>query len=114
MQEIKITIDSEHIQEAINSELNKEIKHILKSNEESFSLGNTMKQLLDTGTWGNKYKSTIEKNLDWAIDSCFNTAIHESIEEIGLKDVIKAEVNKIISDPEWIKEIAKKKVEAMF
>lgn len=114
METIKVEFDKKEIKECFGIAFNKMLKELIDKYQSAsgsdINLNDSIKKLFDTGDWNNRHASQIQQNLDWAIESCYNVAVTEVVEELGLKDAIKKEIEVIVSNPKWIKEMASQKV----
>jgi hypothetical protein len=58
------------------------------------------------------YSSKLEKALNWAVENALDIGVRKALEELNFSEMIFQEAKKILNDPEFLREIAIKKVRA--
>jgi len=92
-------IVKESLTDSINKSLEKNKEHIETSLDAYFKKGMFEKRETD-----------FESALDWAIESCFREGLNTAMEELGFKEIIAQKAKELLSDPNFIKDLAEKKV----
>lgn len=95
----QIVIDT--LSNSINKSLEKNKGHIETSLDNYFKKGMFEKRETD-----------FESALDWAVESCFREGLNKAMEELNFKEIIAQKAKEILSDPNFIKDLAEKKVRA--
>lgn len=93
----QIVIDT--LSNSINKSLEKNKEHIEKSLDDYFKRG-----MFD------KRETDFESALDWAVESCFREGLNKAMEELSFKELIAQKAKELLSDPNFIKDLAEKKV----
>lgn len=88
-----------HISEAIRKAIENNSVDIKKSIEEYFS----------KGMFQNK-KSQFDSALDWAVEQAFREGLNTAMEELNFHEVIAAKAKEILSDNNFIAELAEEKI----
>lgn len=109
MEEFKIEIDRREIVDIINAGVQEKIKSALKNN--SHDIDESIKQYFYKGVF--KEKSTqFDSALDWTIEIAFREGLTIAMEELNYKEMIAQKAKELLSDNNFIAELAEKKVRA--
>ncbi len=67
-------------------------------------------KIFNTGSIFNKRESEFESALDWSIEHLFREGLTKAMEELGFKEMIAGKAKEILSNNDFISELAEAKV----
>lgn len=107
MENLNVTLNAGDFKQIVIDTLSSSINKSLEKNKEHIetSLDNYFKKGMFE-----KRETDFESALDWAVESFFREGLNKAMEELGFKEVIAQKAKEILSDANFIKDLAEKKV----
>lgn len=113
MENIKIEISLDNIKEKVDAALSAQIKKVIDDNNMSTIMKNSIEELFKKPSWNESRISNLEKVVTDAFDSQVTNAVWEIMSTSGIKDSIKAAVETVMKDTEFLAEIARLKIKTV-
>lgn len=107
MENVSINLSVQDLTEMVNETVGNSIQKSLNSNKEQIEKSIDMyfkKSMFDSKA------SQFEKALDWAVESAFRLGLDKAMEELNFKELIAEKAKEILSNNNFISELAEKKV----
>lgn len=109
MEEFKIELDLKQIKERVNAVIDKAVVDALGKSKTD--LEDTIKKYFASPYFGNKI-SQFESAFDWAVEAAFREGVQKAMEELNLKELVASKTKEILSENNFITELAEAKVRA--
>ena len=106
---IDITLNVGELKDVLKESLVSSINKSLNKNKENIE--NSLDNYFRKGFFNDR-DSQFENALDWAVESVFREGITKAIEELSFKELIANKAKEILSDNEFIRNLAERKVRA--
>jgi len=107
MEDLNLTVNVGDLKQIVKDTLSSSINKSLEKNKQQIEL--SLDNYFKKGMF-DKRESDFDNALDWAVESCFRDGLEKAMEELGYREVIATKAKEILSDPNFIKDLAEKKV----
>ena len=107
MENINVTLNAGELKEIVKTSLSNSINKSLEKNKEQIEL--SLDNYFKKGMF-DKRETDFESSLDWAVESLFREGLNKAMEDLGFKELIAEKAKEILSDANFIKDLAEKKV----
>lgn len=107
MENLNVTLNSGDFKKIVIDTLSNSINKSLEKNKEHIET--SLDSFFKNGIFDNK-RTDFESALDWAVESSFREGLNKAMEELGFKELIAQKAKEILSDSNFIKDLAEKKV----
>jgi len=107
MEDINVTLNVGDLKQIVVNTLTGSIEKSLLKNKEHIET--SLDSYFKKGMF-EKRETDFESALDWAVESCFREGLNKAMEELGFKEVVAEKAKELLSDPDFIKDLAYKKV----
>jgi hypothetical protein len=104
LENLNVRLNAGDLKQIVIDTLTSSINKSLQKNKEQIetSLDNYFKKGIK--------ESDFESTLDWAVEASFREGINKAMEELNFKELIAQKAKEILSDNNFIKDLAEKKV----
>ncbi len=109
MEDIKIEVSAREITELLKEKIVGKIQESLRLNTKQIE--DSVEQYFRKSIFDNKI-THFESALDWAVENCFREGLNLAMEELGYKEMIATKAKELLSDNNFIAELAEAKVRA--
>ena len=107
MENFTIEIDRDLVKQRVNETIDASISKALRNKKEDIE--KTLTDFVDKGFFKDK-TSSFDKALDWVIDRAFSDGLEKAMDELNFKEVIADKAKELLSNPDFISDIAEAKV----
>jgi hypothetical protein len=107
MEDINVTLTVVELKEIVKTTLSESINKSLTKNREAIE--NSLDNYFKKGMFDNR-TTDFENALDWVVESVFRDGMAKAMEELNFKELIASKAKEILSDGNFIKDLAEKKV----
>jgi nucleoside-diphosphate-sugar epimerase len=107
MENLNINLSVKDLTEMVKETIGKSIEKSLNDNKEQIekSIDGYFKK-----AFLNNKESQFESALDWAVETAFRIGLEKAMGELNFKELIAEKAKEILSDNNFIKELAEQKV----
>lgn len=110
MENIDLGITVSVIQDMIKDNLSTSINNSLFKSKEK--IDTSIANYFNNGGGFSKKESQFDSVLDWAVEQIFRDSLNQILKELDYKELIMEKCKEILSDGDFIKDLAEKKVKA--
>jgi len=107
METLKIELSVKDLTEMVKENVGNAVAKSLNANKEQIE--KSIDQYFKKSIYDNK-ASQFENALDWAVENSFRHGLEQAMTELNFKELIAQKAKEILSDNNFIKELAEKKV----
>jgi len=107
LEEIKINVTVKDLTDIVKDTIGGYITKSLNTNKELIEV--QIESYFKKGIFTDKI-SQFESALDWAVENAFRLGLEKAMEELNFKELIAEKSKQILSDNDFIKDLAEKKV----
>lgn len=107
MNEIEIKLSITEMRQELNKFFIEEIRKQLSFSEKEIRA--QLNQFLERKSFSSR-ESQYESALDWAIEDGLRRGVQSALEELSFAELVKARVVELLSDKEFLTELAREKV----
>ena len=109
MEEFKIALSAREITEMVKETVGAAVQKSLNANKDQIE--RSIDQYFKKGIFDNK-TSQFDSALDWGVENAFREGLDLAMKELGFKELIAQKAKEILSDNDFIKDLAERKVRA--
>ena len=106
---IKLEFTTKELVDLMKSTVAHSIEKAMVNNKENIDI--SLKQYFKKSIFDDR-KNDFENALDWAIEACFRTGVEKAMTELNFQEVVCQKAKELLSDNNFVAEIAMKKVMA--
>ncbi len=109
MDNFNISLSVKELTDLAKETIMASIDKSLKSNKENIE--KSIEQYFRKSIFDNK-ASQFENALDWAVENAFRLGLEKAMEDMNFKEIIAQKAKEMLSNEDFIKELAEKKIRA--
>ena len=107
MESLNINLSVKDLTDMVKETIGKSIQKSLDANKQQIE--NSIDGYFKKSFLNNK-ESQFENALDWAVENAFQIGLQQAMDELNFKELIAQKAKEILSNENFIKELAEKKV----